>query len=139
MLYDFKNLVSKAELEPMIKLSQYCGIGVDFENLTEAKIRNFIKDIQIDPKAPEGNLVMKKSLLKRDVGKLKKFKASTAVVTMDKFFYVFNWSLKNTNQLTDPKLCLNCSKDIQTISQREKDLLIVLTLKKKSFFGKNQK
>lgn len=46
-------------------------------------IKNFIKSVEFD-NPPESNLIVKKSIVKRDAGVMNSNKDSTAVLTRDK-------------------------------------------------------
>lgn len=46
-------------------------------------IKDFMNEIKFDP-APDSNLIVKKSILKREAGAFNAFKDSTAVLTRDK-------------------------------------------------------
>lgn len=52
-------------------------------NADEQVIKDFLSVIKFDP-APESNLIVKKSILKREAGAFNILKDSTAVFTRDK-------------------------------------------------------
>ena len=106
---------------------------MNFKEISEAKLKNFIKSVKIEDDAPDSKLVVKKGLLKREKVKLIKFQAATAVLTMDGFLYLFDWSLKKENRLSDPKLTINVN-NIKKI-EAKKGLTLVITEKKKSLFS----
>lgn len=67
----------------MYLLNEINDGGVDFNKPTDAEIKDLIKKIDFEP-APESNLVVKSTILKRDCGPFKKFKEATAILTRDK-------------------------------------------------------
>lgn len=95
-------------MESLIKVKQFLKISFDFENISEARLHAFLESVKIENNAPESQLVLKKSLLKRDGGKFSSLKESTAVLSMDMMLYLFDWALLGKNQLTDPKVTINC-------------------------------
>jgi|LauGreDrversion4_2_1035121.scaffolds.fasta_scaffold253747_2 hypothetical protein len=66
-----------------MSLNDICGAGIDFMNTTDADIKNLLKIVEFDP-APESNLILKKSIIKREAGAFNRFKDATAVLTRDK-------------------------------------------------------
>jgi len=59
------------------------GGSIDFNDVSEAKIKQFLEGIKFD-EPPESKLVVKKGLLKRDGGAFSNFKDCTALLTKDK-------------------------------------------------------
>lgn len=67
----------------MIQLNDIVDGKVDFMQTDDEKIKKFIGSVNFeDP--PESNLVVKKTIVKREAGSFGKFKDSTAVLTRDK-------------------------------------------------------
>jgi len=50
---------------------------------------------------PESDLITRKGILKRDPGKLSKFKDATALITKDRFLYVFDFPKKKKGDKGD--------------------------------------
>ena len=82
-LYSFRALISETELRQLMQLNDLCGCGVDFMKATDDDIKALIKKVTFD-EAPESNLIIKKSNVKRDKGAFSKYKDATAVLTRDK-------------------------------------------------------
>lgn len=57
--------------------------SIDFLKADESEIKKFITDLKFDP-APDSNLIVKKSILKREGGAFGGMKESTALFTRDK-------------------------------------------------------
>jgi hypothetical protein len=82
-LFSFRALISENELKQLMQLNDMFGCGVDFMSATDDEIKSLIKKVTFE-EAPESNLIIKKSNVKRDKGPFSKFKDSTAVLTRDK-------------------------------------------------------
>jgi hypothetical protein len=82
-LYSFRALISETELRQLMQLNNICGCGVDFMKANDDDIKALIKQVTFD-EAPDSNLIIKKSNVKRDKGAFSKFKDATAVLTRDK-------------------------------------------------------
>ncbi|CDW71523.1 UNKNOWN [Stylonychia lemnae] len=117
-LFSFRALISQSELKSMIQLNEICKANIDFINATDDMIKNFIKSVEFEA-PPESNLIIKKSIVKRDAGVLNSNKDSTAVLTRDKqsytynqtliysYLYVFDWSMLKAQDYSDPKMFTN--------------------------------
>jgi hypothetical protein len=66
-----------------MQLNEIYNCGVDFASATDEDIKGLIKKVTFE-EAPESNLIIKKTNLKRDKGPFSKFKEATAVLTRDK-------------------------------------------------------
>jgi len=82
-LYSFKALISEEELKQLIQINDLYGGGVDFMKATDEDIKNLIKKVEFE-KAPESNLIVKQSIMKRESGAFARFKDATAILTRDK-------------------------------------------------------
>jgi predicted secreted protein len=85
-LFSFRALISENELKQLMQLNEMYSCGVDFMTATDEDIKGLIKKVTFD-EAPESNLVIKKSNVKRDKGPFSKFKDATAVLTRDKYVF----------------------------------------------------
>jgi hypothetical protein len=65
-----------------MQLNDICGARVDFMKATDEDIKNLIKKVEFES-APESNLILKKSIVKRESGAFSRFKDATAVLTRD--------------------------------------------------------
>ena len=81
--FRYNKLVSEVELRFLYQLNGLIDGGVDWNNASDADIKNLIKKVDFDP-APESNLVLKTSIIKRESGVFSQFKEATAVLTRDK-------------------------------------------------------
>lgn len=82
-LYSFKALISEDELKLLMSLNDLCGGDVNFMKATDEDIKNLIKKVDFEA-APESNLIVKKSIMKRESGAFARFKDATAILTRDK-------------------------------------------------------
>lgn len=82
-LFSFKALISENELRTLMQINDICGAGLDFTSTTDDDIKALIKMVEFET-APESNLVVKKSIIKRESGAFARFKDATAVLTRDK-------------------------------------------------------
>lgn len=82
-LYSFKALISEDELKQLMSLNDLCGGEVNFMKANDEDIKNLIKKVDFEA-APESNLVVKKSIMKRESGAFNRFKDATAILTRDK-------------------------------------------------------
>jgi hypothetical protein len=76
-------LISENELRALMQINDICGAGLDFISTTDDDIKALIKKVEFEA-APESNLVVKKSIIKRESGAFARFKDATAVLTRDK-------------------------------------------------------
>ena len=82
-LYSFRALISQEELKSMIQLNEICNTNIDFIKASDDDIKGFLKGVEfID--VPQSDLIIKKSIVKRDAGVMNSNKDSTAVLTKDK-------------------------------------------------------
>ena len=82
-LFSFKALINEEELKLLIQLNDLCGSEVNLMTAKDEDIKNLIKKCDFEP-APESNLIVKKSIVKRESGAFARFKDATAILTRDK-------------------------------------------------------
>ena len=114
------------------------GTGIDFMKATDADIKNLIKKSDFEA-APESNLVVKKTIIKRESGAFSKFKEATAILTRDNYLYFFDWNLVNPEGETfaQPKSVLNLN-NLQGYDVK-KDMKVELVETKKGLFSSSKK
>ncbi len=67
----------------MIQLNEICNTNIDFLKATDEDIQAFLKGVEFTD-VPQSDLIIKKSIVKRETGVLNSNKDSTAVLTKDK-------------------------------------------------------
>ena len=67
----------------MMQLNKELDLKLDFLKADDKSVRDFINSVIFEA-APESNLVVKKSIVKRESGAFNTLKDSTAVLTRDK-------------------------------------------------------
>ena len=82
-LFSFNALISENELKCLLQLNEINHFELDFHTATDADIKNLIKKVEFGP-APESNLIVKKTIVKRESGAFSIFKDATAILTRDK-------------------------------------------------------
>lgn len=82
-LYSFRALISQEELKSMIQLNEICNTNIDFIKASDDDIKGFLKGVEFTD-VPQSDLIIKKSIVKRDAGVMNSNKDSTAVLTKDK-------------------------------------------------------
>lgn len=82
-MYSFKGLINESELKALMQLNQQNNGKIDFMNADEQEVKQFINGLQFD-QPPESNLIVKKSIIKRESGPFNTFKECTAIFTRDK-------------------------------------------------------
>lgn len=105
---------------------------------TDGDIKNLIKKICIAD-APESNLVVKKTIVKRESGAFNKLKDGTAVLTRDNYLYVFEWNLlsQEGQQFTEPKIIINLNNLLTY--EVKKDMRVEIIESKKGLFSNQKK
>lgn len=67
----------------MIQLNEICNTNIDFIKASDDDIKGFLKGVEFT-EVPQSDLIIKKSIVKRDAGVMNSNKDSTAVLTKDK-------------------------------------------------------
>lgn len=76
-------MLPESDLRLINSLHDMSSETVDFGTATDADIKNLIKSVNFEV-APQSNLVLKTSIIKREAGVFSQFKEATAVLTRDK-------------------------------------------------------
>lgn len=135
-LFSFRALISQDELKSMIQLNEICSANINFINATDEQIQNFLKSVEFeDP--PQSNLIVKKSIVKRDAGVMNSNKDSTAVLTRDNFLYIFDWHMLKAQDFSDPKMFINLN-NCQSY-EIKKEMKLEISEYKKGIFSSQKK